>query len=175
MKINWLKLIGLIVLDVFFIGIVKEVGFNPDFYLPSMILEGIIYNFTHLSFLGILGGLGMVAITISLCFMALTFIIFSWGQLKNCFQLKHNKQVNQTILNNSIPEKRKYTFLVPDKKYKVIKTFIDYYGKNYFLGTKFYYITYTFSPYEDGLILWFTKDYKEPVVLVNFKSIRANI
>ncbi len=85
LKINWLKLIGLIALDVFVIGIVKEVVFNPDFYLPSMILEGIIYNFTHLSFLGILGGLGMVALTISLCFMAFSFIIFSWEQLKSCF------------------------------------------------------------------------------------------
>lgn len=159
LKINWLKLIGIIALDVFVIGLVKEVGFSADFNIPSFILEGLTYNFTHLSFLGLLGGLGMVALTISLCFMALTFIIFSWKQLKSCFQQKVKNQVNQTLFSNSMPEKRNYTFLIPDKKYKVIKGFNDYYGTNYFLGTTFYYITYTFSPYEDGLILWFTKDY----------------
>ncbi|MGM8147319.1 hypothetical protein [Enterococcus faecalis] len=88
MKIKWLKLVGLIALDIFVIGLVKEVGFSADFNIPSFILEGLTYNFTHLSFMGLLGGLGMVAITISLCFMSISFIIFSWEQLKSCFQRK---------------------------------------------------------------------------------------
>ncbi|HFQ5702520.1 TPA: hypothetical protein ACHR3W_003037 [Listeria monocytogenes] len=66
MKIRFGKLLGLIVLDIFVIGIVREVAFREDFSIPSFVLESITYNFTHFSFLGLLGGIGMIFLAITL-------------------------------------------------------------------------------------------------------------
>lgn len=92
MKIRFGKLLGLIVLDIFVIGIVREVGFREDFSIPSFVLESITYNFTHFSFLGLLGGIGMIFLAITLFFMAISFITFNWQQLKSCFQIKKDNQ-----------------------------------------------------------------------------------
>lgn len=86
MKIKFGKLFGLIVLDIFVVGVVKEIVFREDVNLPSFILESITYNFTHFSFLGLIGGVGMIVLSISLFFMAVSFIIFNWQQIKSCFQ-----------------------------------------------------------------------------------------
>ena len=92
MKIRFGKLLGLIVLDIFVIGIVREVAFREDFSIPSFILESITYNFTHFSFLGLLGGIGMIFLAITLFFMAIRFITFNWQQLKSYFQIKKDNQ-----------------------------------------------------------------------------------
>ncbi|GEP20745.1 hypothetical protein CKN63_12875 [Carnobacterium divergens] len=92
MKIRLGKFLGLIVLDIFVIGMVREVAFREDFSLPSFILEGITYNFTHFSFLGLIGGLGMIVLSITLFFMAVSFISFNWQQLKSCFQIRKDNQ-----------------------------------------------------------------------------------
>lgn len=92
MKIRFGKLLGLIVLDIFVIGIVREVAFREDFSIPSFVLESITYNFTHFSFLGLLGGIGMIFLAITLFFMAISFITFNWQQLKSCFQIKKDNQ-----------------------------------------------------------------------------------
>ena len=86
MKIKFGKLFGLIVLDIFVVGLAKEIIFREDDNLPSFILESITYNLTHFSFLGLIGGVGMIVLSISLFFMAVSFIIFNWQQLKSCFQ-----------------------------------------------------------------------------------------
>lgn len=92
MKIRFGKLLGLIVLDIFVIGIVREVAFREDSSLPSFILESITYNFTHFSFLGIIGGIGMIFLVITLFLMAISFITFNWQQLKSCFQIRKDNQ-----------------------------------------------------------------------------------
>lgn len=92
MKIKFWKLLGLIVLDVFVIGIIREVGFRDDSNLPSFILESITYNFTHFSFLGLIGGIGMIILLAMLIVTAVYFIFFNWQQLKSCF--KKGKIIN---------------------------------------------------------------------------------
>lgn len=92
MKIRFGKLLGLIVLDIFVIGIVREVAFREDFSIPSFVLESITYNFTHFSFLGLLGGIGMIFLAITLFLMAISFIIFNWQQLQSCFQIRKDNQ-----------------------------------------------------------------------------------
>lgn len=48
MKVKFGKLFGWIVLDIFMVGVVKEVIFNEeDFNLPSVLLDAITYNSTH--------------------------------------------------------------------------------------------------------------------------------
>ncbi|UUX33732.1 hypothetical protein [Fundicoccus culcitae] len=62
MKIKIGKLIGLIVLDIFVIGVIgefRDLAFREDFYLPSLILESITYHMTHFSFSGILSIVGI--------------------------------------------------------------------------------------------------------------------
>lgn len=90
MKVKWLKLFGLILLDIFVIGIVIEMGFKDEygFYLPSFIVESVIYSFKHFSFLGLTGAIGMVFLPIMFLFMATNFIVFNWHQFKSCFQFK---------------------------------------------------------------------------------------
>lgn len=90
MRINWLKLIGIIVLDIFIVGLTKEILFSDDINILMFIWESITYNFTHFSFAGLLAGVGMVLLAIMFPAMLLTFLIFNWQQLKSCCQLKSN-------------------------------------------------------------------------------------
>ena len=86
MKIKFGKLFGWIVLDIFVVGVVKEVFFNEDFFLPSFLLDVITYNFTDFSFLGLICGVLSIVCSIWLFLQAVSFIILSWLQLKSCFQ-----------------------------------------------------------------------------------------
>lgn len=87
MKVKFGKLFGWIVLDIFMVGVVKEVLFNEeDFNLPSVLLDAITYNSTHFSFLGLIAVVLWIAFSIWLFLMVVCFIILSWQQLKSCFQ-----------------------------------------------------------------------------------------
>lgn len=87
MKVKFGKLFGWIVLDIFVVGVVKEVLFSEDFFeLPSFLLDAITYNFTHFSFLGLIIGVLAIVFSIWLFLQAVCFIIISWEQLKSCFQ-----------------------------------------------------------------------------------------
>lgn len=88
MKVNWLKLVGILLLDIFIVGIVKEMFFSDDLNIPSFIWESIAYNFTHISFTGISGGIGMFLLASMFIFMPICFLIVNWEQLKSCFQKK---------------------------------------------------------------------------------------
>lgn len=88
MKIKFGKLFGWIVLDIFVVGVVKEAFFNEDFNLLSFLLDIITYNFTHFSFLGLIVGVEAIVFSIYLFFTAVSFIIFSWLQLKKLFSEK---------------------------------------------------------------------------------------
>lgn len=90
LKIHWLKLLGLIILDIFIIGLVREIGFNSDFNIPSLILESLHYNFTHLSFVGLVGALGMLLLSVGLILVFVSFITFNWIQFKSCFSKRKN-------------------------------------------------------------------------------------
>ncbi len=87
MKVKFGKLFGWIVLDIFVVGVVKELFFNEDFFdlLPSLDVI-ITYNFTHFSFLGLIEGVLAIVFPIWLFLQAVSFIILSWLQLKSCFQ-----------------------------------------------------------------------------------------
>lgn len=87
MKVKFGKLFGWIVLDIFMVGVVKEVIFNEeDFNLPSVLLDAITYNSTHFSFLGLIAVVLWIGFSIWLFLLAVSFIILSWQQLKSCFQ-----------------------------------------------------------------------------------------
>ncbi len=89
MKVKFGKLFGWIVLDIFVVGVVKEVLFNDDEYffnLPSHLLDVITDISTHFSFLGLIGVVLWIAFSIWLFLQAVCFIIISWEQLKSCFQ-----------------------------------------------------------------------------------------
>lgn len=87
MKVKFGKLFGWIVLDIFMVGVVKEVLFNEeDFNLPSVLLDAITYNSTHFSFLGLIAVVLWIAFSIWIFLMVVCFIILSWQQLKSCFQ-----------------------------------------------------------------------------------------
>lgn len=87
MKVKFGKLFGWIVLDIFVVGVVKEVFFDEEygFNLPSL-LEVITDNSTHFSFLGLITEVLWIAFSIWLFLLAVSFIILSWQQLKSCFQ-----------------------------------------------------------------------------------------
>ena len=87
MKVKFGKLFGWIVLDIFMVGVVKEVIFNEeDFNLPSVLLEAITDNSTHFSFSGLIIVVLWIVFSIWLFLLAVSFIILSWQQLKSCFQ-----------------------------------------------------------------------------------------
>lgn len=87
MKVKFGKLFGWIVLDIFMVGVVKEVFFNEeDFNLPSVLLDAITYNSTHFSFLGLISVVLWIAFSIWLFLTGVCLIILSWQQLKSCFQ-----------------------------------------------------------------------------------------
>ncbi|TPF00612.1 hypothetical protein [Leuconostoc mesenteroides] len=90
MRINWLKIVGIIVLDIFVVGLTKEIIFSEDINILKFIWESITYNFTHFSFSGLLGGMGMILLAIMFIAMLCSFLILNWQQLKSCFQKKPN-------------------------------------------------------------------------------------
>lgn len=83
MKVKFGKLFGWIVLDIFVVGVVKEVFFNEEdsVNLPSFLLDVITDNS-----LGLIAKVLWIAFSIWLFLLAVSFIILSWQQLKSCFQ-----------------------------------------------------------------------------------------
>lgn len=83
MKVKFGKLFGWIVLDIFMVGVVKEVFFNEEdsINLPSFLLDVITDNS-----LGLITKVMWIAFSIWLFLLAVSFIILSWQQLKSCFQ-----------------------------------------------------------------------------------------
>lgn len=91
LKIRWKKLLSLIIIDIYIIGLFREIALSDSLNLFSFIFEGIGYSFSHLSFLGLTSGLGMISLLIALLFMILSFIIFNYVQIKNCLEINHRK------------------------------------------------------------------------------------
>lgn len=83
MKVKFGKLFGWIVLDIFVVGVVKEVFFNEEdsVNLPSFLLDVITDNS-----LGLIAKVLWIGFSIWLFLLAVSFIILSWQQLKSCFQ-----------------------------------------------------------------------------------------
>lgn len=83
MKVKFGKLFGWIVLDIFMVGVVKEVFFNEEdsINLPSFLLDVITDNS-----LGLITKVLWIGFSIWLFLLAVSFIILSWQQLKSCFQ-----------------------------------------------------------------------------------------
>ena len=96
MKVNWLKLVGILLLDIFIVGLVKEMFFSDDLNILTFIRESITYNFTHISFTGILGGIGMFLLAILFIFTPICFLIVNWEQLKSCFRKNKPDQTLDT-------------------------------------------------------------------------------
>lgn len=83
MKVKFGKLFGWIVLDIFVVGVVKEVFFNEEdsINLPSFLLDVITDNS-----LGLIAKVLWIGFSIWVFLMVVCFIIISWEQLKSCFQ-----------------------------------------------------------------------------------------
>lgn len=90
LKVNWLKFIGILVVDICIIGLVKEILFSDDINVLTFMWESISYNFTHFSFVGLFGMVGMLLLAIMFVFIPVCFLIINWEQLKSCFQ-KNNR------------------------------------------------------------------------------------
>lgn len=58
-------------------------------------------------------------------------------------------------------EKIPYRFLIPDKKYRVVKEFRDYDSAAHPEGEEWIYQSYNFVPYHDGLSLFVRINGKE--------------
>lgn len=86
MKVKFGKLFGWIVLDIFVVGVVKEV-FNV--VVKEVLFDDDEYFFnlpSHFSSLGLIGVVLWIAFLIWVFLQAVCFIIISWEQLKSCFQ-----------------------------------------------------------------------------------------
>ncbi|MDT2871691.1 hypothetical protein P7H84_12760 [Lactococcus lactis] len=88
-------------LDIFIVGLVKEMFFSDDLNILTFIRESIAYNFTHISFTGILGGIGMFLLAILFIFTPICFLIVNWEQLKSCFQ---KNKTAETLGTSGLPQ-----------------------------------------------------------------------
>jgi uncharacterized membrane protein YciS (DUF1049 family) len=88
LKIQWKKLLGLVVVDVFVIAFVREFAFRDDFTIFRFMLESIQYNLSHFSIVGLVGAFGMTVLFIFICGLVIKFIHFNWTQLKSSFSKK---------------------------------------------------------------------------------------
>ena len=82
------QLLSIVVIDIFIIGLFKEILFSDDINILTFIRESLTYNLTHFSFSGVLGVLGMILLVMMIVFMPIGFLIINWQQLKSCFTKK---------------------------------------------------------------------------------------
>ena len=66
----------------------------------------------------------------------------------------------KNLIMTTDPSKRKFTAaeLIPGKTYRVLREFVDYDGHSHEAGESWSFVSHSFLPYDDGLILYVKRE-----------------